>query len=79
MANGDEQPSAFVGWPMALAVGKANSRTEFVFPTSEEMGHPQNTTHAFEDDRTRARKIIDDGGIHDVDRRAHGERTSLVS
>ena len=28
------------GWPMALAVGNANSATEFVFPTSEEVGHP---------------------------------------
>ncbi len=25
---------------MALAVGMANSEVEFVFPTSEEMGHP---------------------------------------
>ena len=25
---------------MALAVGLANSEVEFVFPTSEEMGHP---------------------------------------
>ena len=25
---------------MALAVGDANSKGEFVFPTSEEMGHP---------------------------------------
>ena len=64
---------------MALAVGKANSRTEFVFPTSEEMGHPQNTPHAFEDDRTRAQEFIDDGGIHDVNRRAHGKLTSRVS
>ncbi len=29
-----------VGWPMALAVGKANSEVEFVFPTSQEVGHP---------------------------------------
>ena len=29
-----------VGCPMALAVGMANSEVEFVFPTSEEMGHP---------------------------------------
>lgn len=26
--------------PMALAVGVANSEVRFVFPTSEEMGHP---------------------------------------
>ena len=78
MANRDEQPSAFVGWPMALAVGKANSRMEFVFPTSEEMGHPQNTTRAFEDDRTPAQEFID-GGIHNVNRRVHGKLTSLVS
>ena len=25
---------------MALAVGNANSGAEFVFPTSEEVGHP---------------------------------------
>ena len=25
---------------MALAVGMANSEVEFVFPTSEEVGHP---------------------------------------
>ncbi len=25
---------------MALAVGNANSGVEFVFPTSQEMGHP---------------------------------------
>ncbi len=25
---------------MALAVGMTNSEAEFVFPTSEEMGHP---------------------------------------
>ena len=25
---------------MALAVGKANCEPEFVFPTSEEVGHP---------------------------------------
>ena len=25
---------------MALAVGLANSAVEFVFPTSEEVGHP---------------------------------------
>ena len=25
---------------MALAVGDANSKGEFVFPTSEEAGHP---------------------------------------
>ena len=25
---------------MALAVGLANSEIEFVFPTSEEVGHP---------------------------------------
>ena len=31
-----------IGWPMALAVGNANSAAEFVFPTSEEMGHPMN-------------------------------------
>ncbi len=29
-----------VRWPMTLAVGNANVRAEFVFPTSEEMGHP---------------------------------------
>ena len=28
------------GCPMALAVGMANREVEFVFPTSEEMGHP---------------------------------------
>ena len=27
---------------MALAVGDANSGAEFVFPTSEEVGHPIN-------------------------------------
>ena len=27
---------------MALAVGMTNSEVEFVFPTSEEMGHPAN-------------------------------------
>ena len=31
---------SMTGWPMALAVGKANCEVEFVFPTSEEMGHP---------------------------------------
>ena len=30
------------GWPMALAVGDANYGAEFVFPTSEEAGHPSN-------------------------------------
>ncbi len=25
---------------MALAVGKTNSEVEFVFPTSQEVGHP---------------------------------------
>ena len=35
---------------MALAVGMANSEVEFVFPTSEEMGHSSlgvspNTSH----------------------------------
>ena len=28
------------GWTIALAVGNASSGTEFVFPASEEMGHP---------------------------------------
>ncbi len=28
------------GWPMALAVGETNTVTEFVSPTSEEVGHP---------------------------------------
>ena len=32
-----------VGWPMALALGNANSVTEFVSPTSEEVGHPPAT------------------------------------
>ncbi len=27
------------GWPMALAVGDANSETEFMFPTSQVVGH----------------------------------------
>ena len=39
---------------MALAVGLANSEVEFVFPTSEEMGHPSND----DDQRTRDGKEI---------------------
>ncbi len=38
--NGQVNSAQILGWPMASAVGDANSEVGFVFPTSQEVGHP---------------------------------------